>query len=265
VTAAEQEQEWLEENPLHTRRPDLNLVQRGCPPALLDWVVKSWSDHPDSRPTFREAVEFLGKVLEGRPYWGQGGSNEGIQLVSLSPGTREFGEIADRFRETLPQATLVRIDRVQNGPLYDSFLLQIDTLKKQMGANWDEGRMRRMLFHGTNAVEAIVNSVDGHGFLPMLAGTSTGAIWGNGTYFARDARYSNDYARTLPSGDKQMMLVDVLVGLSTQGAQGMKVCPFLPGQSYARYNSLVNRVQDPSIFVVQHSNQAYPSYLITYH
>ena len=134
-----------------------------------------------------------------------------------------------------------------------------------MGANWDEGRMRRMLFHGTNAVEAIVNSVDGHGFLPMLAGTSTGAIWGDGTYFARDAGYSNYYARTLASGDKQMMLVDVLAGLSTQGAQGMKVCPFLPGQSYARYNSLVNRVQDPSIFVVQHSNQAYPSYLITYH
>ena len=59
----------------------------------------------------------------------------------------------------------------------------------------------------------------------VLAGTSTGSIWGNGTYFARDARYSNDYARTLASGDKQMMLVDVLVGLSTQGAQDMKVCP----------------------------------------
>jgi len=226
--------------------------------------VRSWSDNAD-KPTFREAVEFLGKVLEGRPYWGQGGSDEGIQLVSLSPETREFGEIAARFRKTLQQATLVRIDRVQNGPLYESFLLQVETLKKQMGANWDEGRMRQMLFHGTNAVEAIVNSVDGHGFLPMLAGTSTGAIWGDGTYFARDARYSDDYARTLPSGDKQMMLVDVLVGLSTQGAQGMKVCPFLPGQSYARYNSLVNRVQDPSIFVVQHIYQAYPSYLVTYH
>jgi hypothetical protein len=29
----------------------------------------------------------------------------------------------------------------------------------------------RIFFHVTNAVEAIVNSVDGHGFLPMLAGT----------------------------------------------------------------------------------------------
>jgi serine/threonine protein kinase len=68
VTAAEQEQEWLEENPLHTRRPDLNLVQLGCHPALLDWVVKSWSDNPDNRPTFREAVEFLGNLLKKRKF-----------------------------------------------------------------------------------------------------------------------------------------------------------------------------------------------------
>ena len=46
VSAAEHEKEWLEENPLHTRRPDLNLVQLCCHPALLDRVVKSWSDDP---------------------------------------------------------------------------------------------------------------------------------------------------------------------------------------------------------------------------
>ena len=117
---------------------------------------------------------------------------------------------------------------------------------------------------GNEAVEAIVNSVDGHGFLPLLAGTSTGAIWGNGTYFARDAKYSDDYARS--QGDaKQMMLVDVLVGRSAQGQEGMKMYPKLPGELFTRYNSLVNKLSDPSIFVVQHSNQAYPSYLITYH
>ena len=138
--------------------------------------MKSWSDHADNRPTFRETVDFLEKVLEGRPYWGQGGSGEGIQLVSLSPEGREFGEIAARFFQTLPQASLVQIDRVENGPLYNSFLLQVETLKKQMGANWDEGRMRQMLFHGTEAVEVIVNSMNCHGFLPMLAGTSTGAF-----------------------------------------------------------------------------------------
>jgi hypothetical protein len=49
-----------------------------------------------------------------------------VDLLSQEASTdqrREFGEIAARFRETLPQATLVRIDRVQNGLLYESFLL----------------------------------------------------------------------------------------------------------------------------------------------
>ena len=134
-----------------------------------------------------------------------------------------------------------------------------------MGADWDPGSMRRLLFHGTSAVEAIVNSVDGHGFLPLLAGTSTGAIWGNGTYFARDAKYSNNYAWSLGgSVQKQMLLVDVLVGRFAQGKEGMNVCPLLPDAEFARYNSLVNSPTDPSIFVVQHSNQAYPAYLITY-
>ena len=83
MTASQQEQERLEENPLHTRRPDLKLVQRGCHPALLEWVEKSWSDNADNRPTFREAVEFLRKVLEGRPYWGEGGTGERIVLTEV--------------------------------------------------------------------------------------------------------------------------------------------------------------------------------------
>ena len=86
-----------------------------------------------------------------------------------------------------------------------------------------------------------------------------GAIWGDATYFARDAKYSDDYAR-IHGGAKQMMLVDVLLRRSAQGAKGHEI----PAKTFARYNSLANDPTDPSIFVVQHSNQAYPAYLITY-
>ena len=37
------------------------------------------------------------------------------------------------------------------------------------------------------------------------------------------------------------------------------------GKLYKKYNSLVDNVVNPSIFVVQHSNEAYPAYLLTYH
>lgn len=185
------------------------------------------------------------------------------KLYVVPPPSEEFKSIVARVLETMPRAAVERIDRVENAPLHESFLLQVSTLK--MDADWDPASMRRLLFHGTEAVEAIVNSVDGHGFLPLLAGTSTGAIWGNGTYFARDCKYSDDFARSLGgSGQKQMLLVDVLVGKCAQGAEGMQVCPLLPGEAFARYTSLVDIPADPSIFVVQHSNQAYPAYLITY-
>jgi hypothetical protein len=60
-------------------------------------------------------------------------------------------------------------------------------------------------------------------------------------------------------------VAEVLVGRWTRGQQGMKVYPHLPGEKYKKYNSLVNREVNPSIFVVQQSSQAYPAYLLTYH
>ena len=63
----------------------------------------------------------------------------------------------------------------------------------------------------------------------------------------------------------QMLVAEVAVGLWTKGAKGMRTCPLLPGEKYRRYNSLVNDEAEPSIFVVQHTSQAYPAYLITYH
>ena len=185
-------------------------------------------------------------------------------LFSVPLTTEEFGNIAARFLKTMPRSNVEQIDRVENGVMHQSFLLQASILKKQMGAEWDRIKMRQMLYHGTEAIDVIVNSVDGYGFLPLLAGTSTGAIWGDGTYFARDAQYSDAYATTLPSGRKQMLLVDILLGKSAQGAEGMKMCPLLAGEKYKRYNSLVDKVDNPCIFVVQHSNQAYPAYLLTY-
>ena len=230
------------------------------------------SRRPDAAELFTRVLELEQELLDARraevaaerTRWASDGLGS-EKLMEVPPASEEFNSIAAQVLRTMPRAVVERIERVENATLHESFLLQVSTLKQEMGAKWEPALMRRLLFHGTSAVEAIVNSVDGHGFLPLLAGTSTGAIWGNGTYFARDAKYSDDYARSFGgSGQKQMLLVDVLVGRFAQGKEGMKVCPLLPGAEFARYNSLVNRPTDPSIFVVQHSNQAYPAYLITY-
>jgi len=186
------------------------------------------------------------------------------KLFAVKPDSVEHAEIVAEFSKTMPFAAVVKLERVENGPLHRSFETQAETLKDAAGAEYNPATMRQMLFHGTEAVEDIINSTDGHGFLPLLSGSRVGAKHGDGTYFARDAEYSNKYARKIGNGQKQMLVAEVLVGRWTKGQKGMKVYPLLPGEQYKKYNSLVDHVVNPSIFVVQHSNEAYPAYLLTY-
>jgi hypothetical protein len=125
-------------------------------------------------------------------------------------------------------------------------------------------QMVRMLFHGTThaSIQSIVNNPTA-GFIPVAAGTRVGTVWGKGTYFARDASYSHEYTEEL-NGERTMLLNEVLVGEWTLGAPNIAVCPKVPGSESRSFNSLVDDVRSPSIFVVQHSNQVYPAYVITY-
>jgi len=256
---------------------------------LLSLAASCLNYKYNQRPDAEELLQLLERLLSAADAAESSVLSHMVQMLDLSTGrelwcstsqrgmdkqklfmvdmdSHEFAAVAADFLKTLPEATIDRLDRIENGYLHESFQLQASILQKQIGREWLSHKMRRMLFHGTQAVEEIINSTDGHGFLPLLAGLATGAMFGDGSYFARDAKYSDGgYAKTLPNGQKQMLVVDVLVGRSALGEKGMKMCPLLPGEQFTRYNSLVNNRDDPSIFVIQHSNQAYPSYLVTYH
>eukprot|EP00729_Bicosta_minor_P022308 gene22308-9600_t len=194
-----------------------------------------------------------------RENWSSTGAGK-QKLFPLGTGSAEYASVADCFSLTLPAKQIDRIERVENAALHEAFGVATVIIHKQIALRKHSpgASIQSLLFHGTSAVDMIVNSTDGNGFLPLLSGTSVGAIFGEGTYFARDAKYSDAYALCLETGQKQLLVVDVLVGLWTQGAKGMKICPLLPGEKYSRFNSLVDNPQDPAIFVVQHSNQAYP-------
>jgi poly [ADP-ribose] polymerase 7/11/12/13 len=227
---------------------------------------------PPSQQTNASSVSGL---TGGRENWSStdGKGMDANKLFQVDNRSHEFVAVEAKFQTTLSTKTVDSIHRIENGLLHEMFLLDATNIEKQArnavqpSGSSPPGSLRRELFHGTTtaAVDMIVNSTDGHGFLPLLAGSAVGAIYGDGTYFARDAKYSDSYAQTLPSGQKQMLLVDVVVGRWTKGVKGMKTCPVVPGEQYTRFNSLVNDVVKPAIFVVQHSSQAYPKYLIAYH
>ena len=205
--------------------------------------------------------------MDERSAW-QSRNREGLDFhksFELRQQSDEFQAVGSLFRKTLTAHQIDRIDRIENGPQHEVYSVHKRNVQRKLGDAFNKSTMIRLLFHGTteSACKSIIES-DVAGFQPLLAGEATGAVWGDGTYFARDAKYSDDYACTLPSGQKQMLVAEVVVGRWTKGAKGIKIYPELPG-SFQRYDSLVNDEADPSIFVVQHSSAAYPAYLIYYH
>ena len=269
---------------LETSKAPTAQLPAKCDAAIRSLLTALWVHQPSKRPTAAEtltapyfAVDVAVAVKPpahavpfDRDHWSSSNKAgaDARKRFLVDSTSDEYKTVAASFFKTQTDKNIDSIERIENGALQESFATSERNMREQLkswGPAATSSTIVKQLFHGTKAVDLIVNSTDGHGFLPLLAGTAVGAIWGDGTYFARDAKYSDAYAEQLPSGRKQMLVVDVLVGRYTQGVKGMKTCPLLPGEKYNRYNSLVDNMQYPGIFVVQHSDQAYPKYVITYH
>lgn len=94
-----------------------------------------------------------------------------------------------------------------------------------------------------------------------------GVAYGNGVYFAKESSYS---ARLLYSpeddkGHRYMYLARVLVGEYTDGRRGLITPPpKSPDNVTDTYDTVVDKLSDPSIFVAFYDWQCYPEYLITF-
>jgi len=129
---------------------------------------------------------------------------------------------------------------------------------------WTPGVHTRWVFHGTDAIEAIVNNPVA-GFQPLASGTRGASLWGSGTYFARDAKYVGEggFAKPGADGKLQCLLCLLATGMPALGdPNNHGVLPIRQGSH--RYNSTVDSLSNTEIFVVQHPGAAYPAYVITF-
>ena len=129
----------------------------------------------------RDLVDRILKKQERR-YWqstqGRDGLAKGMdsqKLFEVGLGTREYDSIASLFYITLHKS-IDKIERIEIGYVHEAYRLKRDAIKSQLGAVFDAAQMKQKLFHGTKAIEEIVNSTDGSAFQPLLSGTSTGAV-----------------------------------------------------------------------------------------
>lgn len=120
----------------------------------------------------------------------------------------------------------------------------------------------RQLFHGTN--ETSVKAICQQGFDWRLCGVH-GTSFGKGSYFAKNASYSDGYAGNSQQGHKLMFLAKVIVGSYVVGnSNTVRPPPMNPLKPHELHHSCVDNQISPSIFVIFENDQAYPELLITY-
>jgi hypothetical protein len=265
ISAAQQEAECLEDYPVRERRPDLGKVEFGCHPALLERMEKWWSDKPDESPFFPDIVEFLKKLHAGRPYWGQGGDDERIVL----PDGKEKEAVIVVFRRTLGPvcSTVGKVERkvnVQKQSLWDFFAAKRKTMLQRQVVR--DNYERTWLFHDTS--EDNVNKIVAQGFNRNFGFRDVNpnalTMYGKGVYFAVNSSYSSAHRYSEPNtrGEQHMFLCRVLAGEYSKGEEDQDTPGVRRGTEL--YDSTVDDLENPEIFVTYHDSQTYPEYLVTF-
>ncbi|XP_074050723.1 protein mono-ADP-ribosyltransferase PARP11 isoform X2 [Macrotis lagotis] len=211
-------------------------------------------------------------------HWENVNTEEPYQLIPLHKQTNEYNEVANLFGKTVDSNRIKRIQRIQNLDLWEFFCRKKAQLKKKRGVPKIN---EQMLFHGTSS--EFVEAICIHNFDWRINGIHA-AVFGKGTYFARDAAYSSRFCkddmkhgstfqihgvnlqqRHLFRTYKSMFLARVLIGDYINGDSKYMRPPSKDGSFVNLYDSCVDNTWNPKIFVVFDANQIYPEYLIEFH
>lgn len=203
------------------------------------------------------------------------------KVYEVTRGSEEFSKVSTIFKSAPPEpasyigmgdaqwrrTVIIKVERVENGLLEHSENAYYECLRRSIedqGLTFEPGVHTRWAFHGTDQVDSIVEDPI-TAFQPLTCGTRLGTLWGSGTYFARDARYVVDgnFCPPRKDGTRQMLLCLLMIGMPCLGDPSQHgVLPFR--RKPHRYNSSVDSLSSPEIFITQHPGAAYPAYLITF-
>ncbi|KAM6268599.1 protein mono-ADP-ribosyltransferase PARP14 [Porphyrio hochstetteri] len=183
-----------------------------------------------------------------------------VKLVNLTPSCQEYLEVQNKFKKTCPNFVIEKIERIQNPFLWRTYELKKASLCTKNKSQNNE----KLLFHGT--ARCTLSTINYNGFDRGYAGKNA-AVIGNGTYFAVNASYSarDVYSSPDQNNRKYMYLARVLTGCYCAGRSGLIAPPPKnPADPTDLYDSVVDDVNNPTMFVIFNDIQAYPEYLITF-
>ena len=194
------------------------------------------------------------------------------ELKEVHEGSEEWVGIHKRMTDIDFNVRLVQVERIQNLWLWEVFERSRCRMSEKNKGQVNE----KLLFHGTKNTppSKIYNSEQG--FDNRLASKG---LWGEGTYYAVKARYSDRYAHTTPKRQKQMFLVQVITGITCRCRQNssLRAPPKKNEHDFGsimssrdsmfedeRYDSVSGNTNGSDVFVIYEHGKVYPAYLITY-
>lgn len=186
------------------------------------------------------------------------------ELKLVSPSSKEWLSIETRIKETLPNAKIEIIQRIQNKWLWEKYQFSKSFMEKKNSTGVNE----LQLFHGTKTTlpSQIFNDESGFDMRYCSSG-----MWGIAIYFAQNASYSHHYRFTTPEKKSQIFFTRVLVG---DCIHIMPNDPSLrkPPQKSTNsvmgfteyYDSVSGETGGSKVYMIYENGRAYPEYLITY-
>lgn len=171
-----------------------------------------------------------------------------MQRVPIFISNPAFDEISQKIRQSYPNSCILFIDEVNNPALEESYELQKFQVSEQRGEIKEE-----LLFHGTRA--DLIDTIAREGF---DTSKNINSGYGNGTYFAKNAKYSVSYMKSKDEyGISYMFMAKVIIGKIEIGSPNIS--------KQLDYDTLVNNKENPTIFVTPYRYGAYPKYIIAFH
>lgn len=202
-----------------------------------------------------------GGGLQVPDYWDPQPQDKKVHIVEIKPSlhAQEHKKVSDLFHATC-SSQIVKIERIQNEAVFEVYAVQ----QRKMDESGAHGSNEMLLFHGTAEVNC--QAINHKGFNRSYSWQKN-TLYGKGVYFAKDANYSArpQYSQPGPTSLRHMYLARVLVGEYTVGKKDIIVPPSKTQNDLTdTYDSVVDQMPSPEIFVVFHDLQCYPEYLITF-
>ena len=240
-------------------------------------VQACWAQEPKQRPSFAllaTELEAATKHFSGSlghelhvslpATWSLVTNEQVAEKVLVDVGA-ERREVEEAFMRTLAGRGIQVVDvhRVQNAEMWRMYVLKRQSIfQRKAGA--DNAKVllryeRRWLFHGTD--KDTCPKIMQQGFNRSFCGKNM-TRYGKGVYFARDSLYSSNYAKPDAEGVKSMFLCRVIVGEYCEGISDATIPAARKGSIL--FDTTVDNMANPSIYVTYHDAQAYPEYLVRF-